>query len=222
MAPWTPWSRSRCAALLLTVLAHCALYAVRDVGVPTSPLQAAASAGDEAALARLLEGSRDGELVRPRSSWRELLLHGNTALHFAAAGGHAACVKSLLAAGAPADAVATLGPYGAVLTARPLFFAASGGHSAVCDAMLAAGADVDDGLDIGPGGIVAREAPLYAAAKGGHTSCARALLQAGASPEVAGGYAALLKVAAPHPNMGLLLRAYREQARAGFKGEDDL
>ena len=222
---WSPWARARAVALCLTVLAHGTLYAVRDLGIPSTPLQAAAAAGDESALASLLAASTTGFhdvralLDPPTHSVYELLLHRNTALHYAAANGHTGCVKALLAAGMPPAASATLGPFGALLVAKPLFFAASGGHAGVCSALLDAGADPDDGLAI-VRGIVATEAPLYAAAKGGHLGCARKLLEAGASPEVAGGYTSLLKVAEKHPNMVLLVQAYRKQAKAGFKNDD--
>ena len=60
---------------------------------------------------------------------------GETALHQAAYGGHAAAVKALLAADACVDARDNGG-------STPLMCAAFGGHADVAIALLAAGADV--------------------------------------------------------------------------------
>jgi len=90
---------------------------------------------------------------------------GYTPLHYAARGGHAACVRALLAAGADPSAATAAGG------ATPLHRAAYMGHAGVVRALLEAGAGPDARDADG-------ETPLHKAARGGHAGACRALLPA--------------------------------------------
>ena len=80
------------------------------------PLLRAASDGDVAALRAALAAGAD---VGTRAQWA-----GSTALHLAAAGGHAACVDALLAAGAEKDVKNEAGK-------RPSDYAREAGHATI-------------------------------------------------------------------------------------------
>lgn len=94
-----------------------------------------------------------------------------TALHYAAASGHAELVLYLLAPPINADAGAARGNQ-----FTPLHAAAMNGHSSVCAALIRAGASVNAQTE--PQGY----APLHSAAFGGHVETIRVLLASGADP----------------------------------------
>lgn len=93
---------------------------------------------------------------------------GLAPVHLAAAGGHTAAVRALLAAGAAAGAAAGDGR-------TPLYMAADAGHARTARELVEAGGDVLAVCDTG-------KSALYAAAEGGHTEVVSLLLEAGADP----------------------------------------
>lgn len=94
-----------------------------------------------------------------------------TALHCAAAAGHAELVLYLLAPPIHADARAARGN-----RFTPLHAAAMNGHSSVCAALIRVGADVNAQTE--PQGY----SPLHSAAFGGHIDTLRVLLSNRADP----------------------------------------
>ncbi|KIY91401.1 hypothetical protein MNEG_16563, partial [Monoraphidium neglectum] len=97
-------------------------------------LRAAAAAGDAAELAQLLG---DPEAAAPLLAAADPAT-GRTALHLAAAAGHAAAVTLLLRRGADPNA-----RDGTPARAPPLHGAAAGGHAEAVEALLAGGARID-------------------------------------------------------------------------------
>jgi ankyrin repeat protein len=96
---------------------------------PEGALAQAASGGDAAALARLLD-------AHPALRDARVAPHGHTLLHLAARGGHLAAVELLLARG--------LDPNAREPGDRtyPMHWAAAGGHAAVVERLADAGGDV--------------------------------------------------------------------------------
>jgi len=92
---------------------------------------AAASDGDASALAPLLRGCEEAELLSARQT-----ASGATPLHLAAASGDVDCVQALLRAGCSVSSPANNG-------ATPLHWAAGGGHTVVVRELLAAGAPAE-------------------------------------------------------------------------------
>ncbi len=163
-----------------------------------TPLHEAAHAGDEAAVARLLDTGGEVDAATR---------HGVTPLVLASAGGHPEVVEALLAAGADAnraspegemplmaaartgvvDSVEALLRHGAAATVdaregwrgqTALMWASAEGHAAVVAPLVAAGADVDARSD---GGFT----PLAFAVRAGHGAAVEALLAAGADVNLA-------------------------------------
>lgn len=98
---------------------------------------------------------------------------GCMALYYAAAEGHAAVVKSLLAAGTPVD-----GNCGQHVDS-PLVQAAAGGHVEVIELLLAAGANIE-------AATVGTRTALSMASATGHIEAVASLLKAGAHVNGAG------------------------------------
>jgi cytohesin len=127
----------------------------------------AARGGDVAALAALVE-AHGPEAIRLDGDPAEL-----TALHHAAAGGHAAAVEYLLSPAVAADPRAARDN-----DFTPLHAAAMFGHTEACAALLAAGAVVN--AQTSP----QKYAPLHSAAFAGHVATIRLLLDHGADPRL--------------------------------------
>jgi ankyrin repeat protein len=127
-------------------------------------VQAAAQAGDVAALARLV-ASHGGPAVRLDGDPEDL-----TTLHWAAASGVLDAVSYLLTPPVQADPRAARSN-----NFTPLHAAAMHGHAAVCEALLKAGADVN--VQTQPQGY----APLHSATFAGHVEAIRVLLAHGAN-----------------------------------------
>jgi len=87
------------------------------------PLLRAAREGDAASLAAQLAAGAD---VAQRAPW-----FGSSALHLAAFGGHAECVRALLAAGAEKDDKNEAGK-------RPFDYAREAGHAALVELLMQA------------------------------------------------------------------------------------
>jgi ankyrin repeat protein len=130
-------------------------------------LHAAAQAGDTATLLSIADGPGYVDLNAQDS-------RGWTALHYAAAGGHASTIRVLAGRG-PRLAVPT------VNDETPLVLAVDNGHQdAVCE-LVEAGADVNDFAPRGP-------SPLVTAARRDDKEMVRLLLCLGADPSLADGY----------------------------------
>lgn len=129
-----------------------------------SDLHEAAKAGDAGAVREIL--ARDPYRVSDRRDGKL------TALHLAAAAGHAAVIEQLLGAGASPGARDQQG-------ATPLHRAAGHGHAVVVAALLARGARPSPVNEAG-------ETPLHEAARAGHVEAAAALLDHGANPNARG------------------------------------
>jgi ankyrin repeat protein len=162
------------------------------------PLMEAARVGDAAAVRALLEAGADPTRADP--------MRGQTALMWAAAGGHHAAVEALVAKGAavharsrtrplvvmvdrgPSRSVKTSGQDAQRLTAgglTPLLFAALSGDVPTLDVLLAHGASPDDVAGDG-------RSALVLAAFDGHGAASRRLIAAGADVQADGaGYTAL-------------------------------
>lgn len=162
------------------------------------PLMEAARVGDAVAVRALLEAGADPHLAEP--------MRGQTALMWAAAGGHHAAVEALVTHGAsvrarsltrPLVVMFDRGPSRSVKTSgqdahrvtvgglTPLHFAALSGDVPTVDALLAHGASLDDVAGDG-------RAALVLAAFDGHGAAARRLIEAGADVQSDGaGYTAL-------------------------------
>jgi ankyrin len=172
------------------------------------PLYLAATNGDAAAIARLLEAGEDANAVLTAEGETVLMLashtgnadavkllldrgadanvqqvRGQTALMWAAAEGHADAVKLLLARGAdPAmsSAASTKQEKRPPGGMTALLFAARQGQLDAARALLDGGADVDQaGAD--------NTSPLLIAVVNGHYDVASLLLERGAKPNVADG-----------------------------------
>ena len=120
-----------------------------------------ASMGDYDNLARALAGDVDVDAPEPSPERR-------TALHLAAAGGHARCVTALLAAGASPLCRTRHGT-------APQHLAAEGGHAEALHILLRHGADAN--ADSMP---TCQWTPLFYAAAHGHLDAVRVLLDHGA------------------------------------------
>src|SRR5918996_2102639 len=105
--------------------AFCVTVALRAA---TAPVADAAMKGDREAVRTLLKQGAD--VNQPQGD-------GMTALHWAATGGHADLVETLLYAGANVRATTRLGAY------TPLHLASQNGHAAIVGALVKAGADVN-------------------------------------------------------------------------------
>jgi ankyrin repeat protein len=138
---------------------------VNYVNSDETPLMHAARAGRVDAVNLLLLA---GAKVNARESW-----NGQTALHWAAAEGHAAVVEALIAGGAdirqPSNARTT-----------PFMFAVRKGDMRSVQAFLAAGADVNEKR-------VDLATPLLVAVINGHEDLVDLLLEKGANPNAEGG-----------------------------------
>lgn len=125
----------------------------------------AALDGDLAALATLVAAHGpaavrlDGDLIE------------QTALHYAAAGGHVDVIEYLLSPAVASDPRAGRNNAFTALHGAAMF-----GHSAACVALLTAGADVN--AQTSPQGY----APLHSAAFAGHIAAIEVLLKHGADP----------------------------------------
>ncbi|HET7609953.1 MAG TPA: ankyrin repeat domain-containing protein, partial [Gammaproteobacteria bacterium] len=139
-----------------------------------SPLYLAATNGDAAAIARLLDAGEDANAV--------LTAEGETVLMLTAHTGNAEAVKLLLDRGADANAQQVRGQ-------TALMWAAAEGHAAVVKLLLARGADPALSSAAStkqekrpPGGMT----PLLFASRQGHLGAVRALLDGGAAVDQAG------------------------------------
>lgn len=170
--------------------------AVTEAGI--DPLMEAARVGDAAAVQVLLDAGADPQRAEP--------VRGQTALMWAAAGGHSRAVEALARRGAhvharsrtrplvvmfdrgPSRSVKTSGQDAHRLTAgglTPILFAALSGDVATVDALLAHGASASDVAADG-------RSALVLAAFDGHGAVARRLIEAGADVQADGaGYTAL-------------------------------
>lgn len=145
---------------------------------------------------------------------------GGTALHLAAARGHAQLVPLLVGAGADVDALDTRGT-------TPLYAAAARGDLAAVRALLDAGASAGGPADAWP---FMGMRPLHEAASSGSAEVVRALLDAGADPleamsgGIGLGYDALgFAIAGGHADVvRLLLSAGAEADRMGDTDETPL
>ena len=183
--------RGRTAGIAITI----ALAAGTFAGTPAdSPVADAAERGDLVEVRSLLRGGADVNAAQN---------DGMTALHWAAASGHAEMARTLLYAGATVRAATRLGGYtplhlaarsgsaeiaGILLDAgadpntytstgvTPMHFAADADADAVVEALVARGGDVDvrDGFS--------ERTPLMFAAARGADGAVKALLEAGADP----------------------------------------
>ena len=117
----------------------------------------AARDGDAASVARLLEDPQNPDLADRFT---------NTALHWAAEGGHPEVARCLLEVGAELDKENGHG-------FTPLHLAAARGHVQVAGCLLQAGADKDKARTDGV-------TPLHMAAMNRHSEIVRCLLEAGA------------------------------------------
>ena len=192
------WSRTRCAAGVVVAALGWAGVSAEQPADDATPLHRAAHAGDEAAVARLLEVGGEVDAATR---------HGVTPLALASAGGHGAVVEALLEAGADpnraspegetpllaaartgvVDSVEALLRHGAATSVdaregwrgqTALMWAAAENHAAVVAPLVAAGADVDARSD---GGFT----PLAFAVRAGHAEAVEALLAAGADVDLA-------------------------------------
>lgn len=123
-----------------------------------APVADAAMKGDREAVRTLLKQGAD--VNQPQGD-------GMTALHWAAAGGHADLLETLLYAGANVRATTRLGSYTA------LHVASQAGHAAIITTLLKAGADVNAPTATGA-------TPLMQAAASGRVDAVKALLDGGA------------------------------------------
>jgi ankyrin repeat protein len=174
-ARWLTCSRARSlrealrgAALFSPERAHACLRA--SCGNPqmaSYPLHAAASAGDTKLLRKLLEaGKNDVDAIDEEA---DCYAHAWSALHCAAGGGHADCLRLLIGAGA--------GVNNAYYGCTALHAAAAKGASECLSALLTMGAAVN-------AQETDHETALMYAAMNGHAECVRRLLDAGANTEV--------------------------------------
>jgi len=163
------------------------------------PLHEAAEAGNLARVEALL--NQDPYLTKANDALKE------TALHRAAAAGHADVAERLLAYSAAADPVSHAGR-------TPLHHAAEGGHLAVAKALLDHRAK--------PSPLNADgETPLHLAARGGHVDLVRLLLNRRADPNAMGEYTGSpLHEAAAHGRYATAeaLLAHGAMANAQSKG----
>ena len=134
----------------------------------------AAARGDEQTIVALLEGSGSGSGSKTSIDTRDS--DGRTALHHAAAAGHAELVTVLVQRGAKTNTLDD-GKW------SPLHSAAAAGHALACSALLAAGADQSIEAGAGSSGSTA----LILAASKGRATVVRTLLGAGASTEAVDG-----------------------------------
>lgn len=185
------------APIVQTLLAAGAsARAVSDAGV--DPLMEAARVGDAVAVSALLEAGADPRRAEP--------VRGQTALMWAASGGHSAAAAALLSRGAtvharsltrplvvmfdrgPSRSVKTSGQDAHRITAgglTPMLFAALSGDVPTIEVLLAHGASPDDVAGDG-------RSALVLAAFDGQGAAARRLMEAGADVQADGaGYTAL-------------------------------
>ncbi|KAG2488331.1 hypothetical protein HYH03_013181, partial [Edaphochlamys debaryana] len=173
-----------------------------------------AVAGEDATAALVQaarEGRREAVLQLLALGVGKFKAHGHTAaLHGAAAGGHAALVGELLAAGARIDGTTEDGGKAA------LYLAAENGHEQVVKLLLAAGANPEaaSGAWFDEGLKNKDWTPLHVASWKGHAGVVQALLEAGADKERvhARGSTALYQ-AALKGHAGLLRQQLDEQRR---------
>ncbi len=185
--------RGTAAGIAITV----ALAAATFAGTPAdSPVADAAERGDLAEVRSLLRGGADVNAAQN---------DGMTALHWAAAGGHAEMARTLLYAGAAVRSTTRLGGY------TPLHLAARSGDAGIAGILLDAGADPNAytttgvtpmhfAADADAAAVVAALAamggdanardtfsertPLMFAAVRGANGAVKALLEAGADPSL--------------------------------------
>jgi uncharacterized protein len=138
---------------------------INYVNADETPLMHAARAGSVDAVNMLLLA---GAKVNARENW-----NGQTALHWAAAEGHAAVVEALIAGGADIRQRSNAG-------STPFMFAVRKGDMGAVKAFLAAGADVNEKR-------VDRATPLLVAILNGHEDLVDLLLEKGADPNAEGG-----------------------------------
>lgn len=167
------------------VLALCTLTAASRLFAAT-PLIEAVKAGDERAVATLLNDGADANAAEA---------DGTTPLMWAAYGGHAAIAKALIGAGANA---ALANQYGATAMAE----AAALGDAPLVELLLGAGVDANSANPEG-------ETALMSVARTGNGAAAKLLIDAGAdvnATEAWGGQTALMWAAAQlQPEMVSLL-----------------
>lgn len=202
-----------------------------------TPLHRAAMVGDLKAVRSLIAaGAPVNDRVEDGTSESASVLHGDTALHLAAAGGYTPVVGILLDAGADVDAVNGIGQTAlhnaaweghtdtvALLLKRgaqadiqsqdgaPLFCAAIAGHADIANLLLAAGAEPN--AQGGDG-----ERPLHGAAEGGNVEVIQSLLKRGADPNATSSRGTPLSIAARQGHAG----ACRVLLRAGARRPPDL
>lgn len=128
------------------------------VRAATAPVADAAMKGDREAVRALLKQGAD--VNQPQGD-------GMTALHWAATGGQAELVETLLYAGANVRATTRLGSY------TPLHLASQAGHPAIIAALVKAGADANAPTATGA-------TPLMQAAASGRVDAVKALVDGGA------------------------------------------
>jgi len=185
------------AAIVQALLnAGASATALTEAGI--DPLMEAARVGDAAAVRALLDAGADPRRAEP--------VRGQTALMWAASGGHRAAAEALLARGAavharsltrplvvmfdrgPRRSVKTSGQDAHRVTAgglTPLLFAALSGDVPTLEVLLAHGASSNDVAADG-------RSALVLAAFDGHGAAARRLIEAGADVQADGaGYTAL-------------------------------
>jgi ankyrin repeat protein len=143
-----------------TALAALCFALLAGATLPDPPIVDAARRGDLDAVRTLI---RDGADVDAAQG------DGMTALHWAAANGHAPVVAALLEARARTDPATRIGAY------TPLHLASRGGHSAIVRALADAGADVHAATSTGGA------TPLHFAAGAGSVEAIAAMLDRGAA-----------------------------------------
>jgi len=178
------WSAGLVVVQMLVVFILIPILMKRRLLTTQSPLHFAASAGDHARVAELLELQHVRDEIDVGVRVGHGLLKSETSLYGAASEhweGHTETMAALFMAGANPNTPATFG-LGLMGSRTPLHAAASNGHTEAVAELIKAGANPNTPMTFGLGGLLMSMTPLHAAASEGHTEAVAALLKAGANP----------------------------------------